>query len=331
MRMSKIYSIISKLPVNSNNKLKIFAFTKRVAWYFKYDKETYRFFVKNQVFVNSNHYYGHEFWLKNYCGYSDKIYAIIEHGVYFGDNRSLVCPKEEWDLGSVITYGDSRIKLLEELHPNMNVYAIGPRIHYAETDKEYYKELYNQIDHTGKVLTLFPAHSLAAEKSKYDSVLFLKQAEELAEKIEAKTIMVSLHPSDYLHHLDLDFNNRKVIFVGGGNKPYQFLPRLRAIFELSDLTFSNSLGTHVGYSLYMGTPHVMNLDSNKNVRPNEVFEREQREFAAVFNGDYPMAITNEQRALCDKYFGYSYIKTPNQLKELLGECKKKYESIYYGW
>lgn len=326
--MTQVYNFISKLPINSNRKLKLFALTKRIAWLFKYDIETYRFFVKNQVFINSNHYYGHEYWLKRYCGYSDKIYAIIEHGVYFGDNRSLVCPKEEWDFGSVITYGDSRINLLKELHPEMNVFAVGPRIHYAETDKDYYDELSNQIDKTGKVLTLYPAHSLASEKSNYDSELFLKQAEELAEKIGASTIMVSLHPSDFLHHLELGFNNKKVIFVGGGDKPYKFLPRLRAILELSDLTFSNSLGTHVGYSVYMGTPHVMNLESNKNVRPNEVFEREQRLFAELFNGLHPLVITNEQRDLCDRYFGYSHIKKPKELYEILCACKAKYKELY---
>lgn len=325
----EIFSIISKLPINADKKLKLFAFVKRVVWFFKYDKQTYRFFVKNQVFANSNHYYGHEYWLKKYSGYTDKIYAMIEHGVYFGDNRSLVCPKEEWSLGSVITYGDSRIKLLEELHPDMNVYAIGPRIHYAETDRDYYNELYSQIDHTGRVITIFPDHSLASEKSLYDSGLFLKQADELADKIEAKTIMVSLHPSDFLHHLDLEFKGRKVIIVSGGNKPYKFLPRLRAIFELSDLTFSNALGTHVGYSVYMETPHVMNLESNKNIRPNIIFEKEQNEFAATFNGNNPLQITDAQRKLCDKYFGYSHIKTSKQLYDILDECENKYKSIYY--
>ena len=328
MSMSQVFSFISKLPLNSNRKLKLFAFVKRVAWLLKYDKETYHFFVSNQVFVNSNHYYGHEYWLKKYSGYNDKIYAVIEHGVYFGNNHNLVCPKEEWDLGSVITYGDSRKKLLEEIHPDMNVYAIGPRIHYAETDKDYYQELYNQIDHSGRVLTLYPAHSLAAEKSLYDGDLFLRQAEELAERIGAKTIMVSLHPSDYCHHLDLGFKGKKLIFVGGGNKPYLFLPRLRAIFELSDLTFSNALGTHVGYSIYMGTPHVMNLKSNNNVCSNVAFEREQRDFAAVFDGEQPLLISNEQRALCDKYFGYTHIKKPEQLHDILCKCKAKYNELY---
>ena len=152
---------------------------------------------------------------------------------------------------------------------------------------------------------------------------------ELAELIGAKTIMVSLHPSDYRHHLDLDFNGKKIVFVGGGNKPHLFLPRLRAIFELSDLTFSNALGTHVGYSIYMGTPHVMNIESNKNIRPNKVFEKEQEDFAQLFDGHNPLDITEEQKNLCDKYFGFSHIKTPEQLYSILNECKKKYESIYY--
>ena len=329
MKNSIVYNYISKLPINANKKLKLFGFIRRIVWFFKYNKETYRFFVENQTFANSNHYYGHEYWLKKYSGYKNMIYAIIEHGVYFGDRRTLVCPKEEWELGSVITYGDSRLQLLKDLHPDMDIYAVGPRIHYAETDKDYYNELYNKIDHAGKVLTLYPAHSIAAEKSEYDSRLFLEQANNLAERIGAKTIMVSLHPSDYLHHLDLDFNGKKVIFVGGGNKPYKFLPRLRAIFEISDLTFSNALGTHVGYSVYMGTPHVLKIESNRNYSSNMVFEEEQKEFAKVFNGKDPLVITNDQKKLCDKYFGFSHIKMPEELFDILCECKRKYESIYY--
>lgn len=323
-----IFGLIQKLPLNASQKLKLYAFVKRVGWLFKYDRKTYRFFVNNQVLAYSNHYYGHEYWLKKYSGYKDYIYGIIEHGVYFGENRSLVCPKEEWELGSVITYGDSRINLLKEVHPDKYIVAIGPRIHYAETDQDYYNELYNKIDHTGKVLTLYPAHSLAAEKSLYDSQLFLKQAEILADKIGAKTIMVSLHPSDLLHKLDLGFSGKNVIIVGGGNDTFKFLPRLRAIFELSDLTFSNALGTHVGYSIYMGTPHVMNLESNHNVSTNGVFDKEQELFADAFNGEIPLVITEEQKKLCDFYFGYSHIKSPKELYDCLDTCKDKYEERY---
>lgn len=135
------WEIISCLPINSNQKLKIFCFIKKLAWYVKYNKAKYSFFKENQVFANSNHYYGHEYWLKKYSGYTGMIYGIIEHGVYFGDNRTYVCPKEEWDLGSVLTFGDSRINLLHEIHPELNVVGIGPRIHYAETDIDYLNEL----------------------------------------------------------------------------------------------------------------------------------------------------------------------------------------------
>lgn len=323
-----IFNLISRFPINASRKLSLMSFVRRLVWYFKYDKQKFRFLVENQVFANSNHYYGHEYWLKKYSGYSDTVFAIIEHGVYFGDNRSLVCPKEEWELGSVITFGDSRVRILKEMNHEYNVIPIGPRIHYAETDTDYYKELYDQIDHSGKVLTLYPAHSLSANKSSYDSSLFLKQAEELAEKIGAKTIMVSLHPSDYLHHLDLRFKDSKIIIVGGGNNSFKFLPRLRAIFELSDVTFSNALGTHVGYSVYMGTPHVLNIESNHTTYMNPVFEKEQNRFASLFNGENPLVISDNQRKLCDYYFGFSHIKTPKQLFNCLNSCKVEYERRY---
>lgn len=323
-----IFDVLKFLHIRPNRRLCIYAFLERLYWKIKYSNEKYKTLVKYQSFCPSNFYYGHEYWLRKYSGFPDKIYAHIEHGVYFGDTRLQAAPFEEWEIGNFITFGESRIKLLNEMYPGFNVFPIGPRIHYAETDKDYYNELCRKIDHSGKVLTLYPAHSLTSEKSHYDSALFLRQADTLAERIGAKTIMISLHPSDYLHHLDLDFKNKNLIFVGGGPNSFKFLPRLRAIFELSDLTFSNALGTHVGYSIYMGIPHVMNIESNHNINSNTLFEQEQRSFSSVFNGDNPLVITDMQKTLCDYYFGYSHIKTPVELYGCLEACKKEYEKRY---
>lgn len=324
-----VLELLRKFPLRPDNRLRIYALVQRFFWRMKYSRPEYNELIRNQSFAPSNLYYGHEYWLKKYSGYNDKIYAHIEHGVYFGENPTKVAGEEEWELGSIITYGESRLKLLKKLYPDYNIFLIGPRIHYAETDKDYYKELYEKIDHTGKVLTLYPTHSLASTKSLYDSKLFLEQAEALAEKIGAKTIMVSLHPSDLLHQLDIGFSGKKVVIVGGGKDSIKFLPRLRAILELSDLTFSNGLGTNLGYSLYMGTPQVMNLDSNHNVDPNVYFEEEQKKFASVFNGgDNPLVITEEQKRLCDYYFGITHIKTPAELFHCLAACKEKYEERF---
>ena len=323
-----ILRLLRRLPIRPDKRLRIFNFVKKIFYKIYYPQEISSFYIITQPFTPSGLYYGHDFWMKKYSGYSDNIYAHIEHGVYFGENKEKIGEEEEWNLGSVITYGDSRKRLLEDLYPDYNVIPIGPRIHYATTDIEYYNELYNQIDHNGKVLTLFPAHSIANEKSLYDSELFLKQADDLAKQIGAKTIMVSLHPSDYLHNLDLGFKDSKVIFVGGGNDSIKFLPRLRAIFELSDLTFSNAIGTHIGYSIYMGTPHVLNIESNHYVSKNPIFEQEQKKFASVFNGDTPLRITGEQRELCNYYFGFSYIKTSEELFNCLISCKMEYEKRY---
>lgn len=327
--LKNILIILRKINIRSDRRLFIYAFVQKILWRLKYSKDDYKKLVQYQPISPSGFYYGHEYWLKKYSGFKDRIFAHVEHGVYFGDRRKIVRSNiEEWQLGSIISFGESRLKILKELYPDYYIDFIGPRIHYAETDQEYYKELYDQIDHTGRVLTLYPAHSLATDKSCYDSSLFLQQADTLAEKIGAKTIMISLHPSDYLHHLDLEFQNKNLIFVGGGPDSFRFLPRLRAIFELSDLTFSNALGTHVGYSIYMGTPHVMNLESNHNLDSDTLFEQEQSTFASVFNGDKPLIISDEQKSLCDYYFGYSHIKSPEELYKCLEICKKEYEKRY---
>ena len=322
-----IRQLICKLPVNSDKKIRLQGFVQRIYWFLHYDKKRRNELINNQVLLNSNHYYGHEYWLKKYCGYDHRIGGIIEHGVYFGNNRDRVGPSEDWDTGSILTFGESRVSLLKELYPSYNIYPIGPRIHYADISQTYYDEIYRKLDHTGKTLTIYPSHSIANEKAKFDSKLFLEEAKQLAKRIGAKNILVSLHPSDYLHNINLDFEGANVILVGGGNNPLEFLPRIKAIFKLSDLTFSNSLGTHVGYSIYMKTPHVMSLSSNKNAG-NPVYECEQKKFAEVFNGVDLYSISEEQYALCDYYFGYSYIRKPSDLQIILDECRAKYYELY---
>jgi hypothetical protein len=83
------------------------------------------------TFVRNNAQYGNEYILRKYADYTEDLLAMIEHGIYFGNNKEKVGRKEEWDLGSIITFGDYRKNIISKVYPNYKVVCVGPLIHYA--------------------------------------------------------------------------------------------------------------------------------------------------------------------------------------------------------
>lgn len=325
MDKGKIQRNISKLPISSYNKLRLFrALTRCYAYLFCTPEEKKRRKGINNLTV-SGAYYGQEQWIKEYCGYKDAVFAYIEHGVYFGDNTSKVGWAPEWDLGNIITFGNSRYKLLKDLYPDYNVLRIGPRVHYALTDKAYYEELKAKLDPIGKTMALYPLHSIHDDKHSFNTNVFLEGAFKLGKELGVKNYLLSLHPTDLEHSSDLLYKDKNVILVTGGPANEGFLPRLRAIMELADVTYSNALGTHIGYSVYLGTPHVLDLTSNPSKGDKQTrYHEEQDQFASVFSGQDALTITKEQYDLCDYYWGYSHIKTPEEMYKALEGCKNHF-------
>ena len=318
------------MPIKAQYKLEIFNSLRKFKWKLKYKGEKLSSLLSNQTFVPSNSNYGHEHWLKSYSKFEHSIYALIEHGLFFGENESKVGFKSEWDLGSIMTYGNYRAELLHRLYPDYNIVKIGPRIHYALTDESYLRELHGKIDSSKKTMTVFPSHSLEGEKVEYNIELFYKEIRTIALELNIKNILVSLHPSDFIHNIDRLFTERGMIVVSSGVDDIKFLPRQRAIFEVSDVTYSNSLGTHVGYSLCMNTPHIINVTSMQS-RPeadslSSIFFKEEQLISSAFNGNEPFVITQEQKDLYDYYWGADCILPADKLYKELTNCYKLFRN-----
>lgn len=322
--MRDIREYIKYLPVNSARKLMIYQNIRELYWRIKYSGNDYNNILRNRTFCNTNYYYGHEYWMKRHSGYSGFIYGLIEHGLYFGDNSSKVGFKEEWDLGSIITFGDSRINLLKDLYPDYYIFGVGPRIHYAEMDNVFYNQLKSQINPNEKTMVLYPFHSEYSKKAGYDTEVFMKNASDLAKDLGVGNILVSLHPADIANHFDREYEGKRFITVSAGLDQIRFLPKLKAIMSIADIIYSNAIGTHVGYSLYLNKPNIINLTSNKTILEKSKYNEEQELFAKTFNGNSPFSITAEQRELCDYYFGYRYIRTPEDLYKIFEDCDEQF-------
>ena len=326
-----IQNQISKLPISSYNKIRLYNYISRIYWKFSCSPGEYDRRINKNSFVPSGLYYGQEQWMKEYCSFNDIVYAYIEHGVYFGDNRSKVGWSPEWDLGNIITFGDSRYNLLKDIYPDYNIVRVGPRIHYAPTDLAYKEYIKSKLLPDSKTMTLYPAHAIHDDSHSFNTKGFIDEALEVANSLNIKNILVSLHPIDLAHGVELQYQGMNMIVVSGGSSNEGFLPRLKAIMELSDLTYSNALGTHVGYSIYMGTPHILSTSSNpprskcefsSNVT-NRIYQ-ERTLFENVFSGKDGMSITKEQIDLCDYYWGFSHVKSSELLYRELSNCKNHF-------
>lgn len=321
------------IPCNADKKMRCYRDIRKLYWKYKYPGNVYKDLMEDQVLIPQNYAYGHEFWLKKFSSYDDFIYGLIEHGLFAKENPTKVGWEPEWDCGSILTYGDARYETLKRLYPEFNILRIGPRIHYARIDDKYYNELISQIDTSGKSMVLYPSHSLASEIYRYDVELFVKRALAFAKEYSIKNILVSLHPSDFLHGFQDEYKkiDSRIIPVTGGTNQSLFLPRLKAILSIADITYSNIAGTHVGYSLYMKKPHVIDSSSDNIQNISDIKDYDlhhSRVFAKAFECKDPWNISTEQYELVDYHYGFSHIKSPEELYKELEYCKVIYNKRF---
>lgn len=210
---------------------------------------------------------------------------LIEHGIYFGDNI------DSTNINHPIIYTMGRQREIFLRKKGYRAYSIGAYILYS---KHFYSVLrLKQIkEELGKTLLVFPSHSIEGINSIYDEESFLREIKKIAS--EYHTILVCMYWKDFLDGRGriYESNGYKIVSAGHRSDP-SFLPRLKDLIYLSDMTMSNSLGTHVGYSIVMGKPHYM--FSQKCFYEGENVEKE--------NHNKNMVVLQERVELFQKTFG----------------------------
>ncbi len=289
----------------------------------------------SSVFLyDQNKYYQNEFILKEYAGIDifKNLNATIEHGVYllkdyFYENDIKNNAK------AIITFSKYRKEVLEK-HTDKEIIPIGPYIHYA---KSYLNEKQKRAEklRLGRNLLVFPTHSTDWSSPEFNIRYFISEIEKL--KKDFDSVRVCLYWKDIVDKKHLPYIEQGYECVCAGNifSPF-FLSRLKNIIELSDMTVSNSIGTHTGYSVFMNKPNYFikteikytfdkklnTLDNNeqsiilKPFNSNNDYILELEELFSTFSEN----ITTEQKEKIDRYWGTSLIKTPEELNKVL----KKY-------
>lgn len=268
--------------------------------------------------------------LRNYCGVVDSPKACIEHGVHFGEyvNQS---ETDKSELPALFTLSPYRLEQIRKAS-SVPVCIVGPYIAYS---KDYLdnKSIEAIRDRLGKTILAIPSHSVRGGTVSYDYKDFINEIRRVKNAINAQTILVMLYYQDILNGDAAIFEDAGFVVVTCGyREDCHFLERQRTLIKLADFTMSNSIGTHVGYCVYMGKPHysfkqwyeydiVLHSEKDTAKAQGELFEQEVVRDAF---SSCEEAITEQQLSICKKYWGFDYVKSKEEMRLILDMCSKAY-------
>jgi hypothetical protein len=286
---------------------------------------------------HANYAYGHAVALKRYVGLPD-IYPLkvsFNHGAGFtpmGIDPQL--PKTwhyDFDIPAFLAYGTFEENLVNKYHPNNKVYVIGTPFLYADSffSNEYIQSEKNRL---GKNLLFFPGHSNGA----VDGVTNLKEILEVIKKLKSTHGFASIRSCIFVKNAQQDHHKSYIengieCVSAGDVEDCNFICRLKGLLEICDAVITNSLGSHVGYSISMNKPVMLisNVNYKHIVRhelkncsniPEEVKILEE---LLRTNGD--LMITDKMREMIEPFWGLREKKTKEELRQILHEAEQLFQ------
>ncbi len=281
-----------------------------------------------------NDFYGHAKVLKAFLGFQEnyKFKFIIEHGIFLSEYVG----KLELDSGlpSAVTSSYKRSHILKNYFKK--VFSIGPIIYYA---KNYLsnESIRSEKKKKGKTLLALPSHATLDVEDQYDISEFCQKIKKVGKNY--KTIRVCLYWKDILNGMDKKYKEYGFEIVTAGHllDPL-FLPRLKTIIELSDVTISNDAGTHVGYCLLQNKPHFIFLqkhnlvgkqtevDTGWMIRKNKKSMTPYFDVLNIFSKNSSFKITPQMKEIVNKYWGISQIKSKTALLKFVEDSERIYQN-----
>lgn len=292
--------------------------------------------------------YGHRNAFFEYAGVDSKeqrfLFPYFEHGADLRE-RSVVMPNNK-EIHSFVLQSPYKNIMIHRERPLAPVYNVGPYILYA---KKYYDDdtFAEMKEKYGKTLLLFPAHKYEKAEVSYDEAKFVKDVMDKF-KDDYDTILISVYWYDVDDSIYERFEaeGAKLVSAGFREDP-NFIVRLRAIMEFSNLVASNMTGSYIGYSKALRIPFYMFEERAKFYDIAHIGSEEQeKEYACTLNRIYaafseihPTEAQLKEQEKIYKYFwgGSDCFKTKEEARvmislssKLLAKCGgtiKGYENI----
>lgn len=258
--------------------------------------------------TKDSNYYGYLNCLKSYAQVCKSNFDI-EHGLMFGDYipYSYNCKTSK----NYLTFNKARAELLSK-NLGKKCIAIGPYIHYATPllDNNKEKELNAKF---GRVLLFFPSHSSVEADAKNNIHSEINRILELKSNGNFDTVLVCMYYLDiqkfdyYKYYESAGFQ----VVTAGHQLDLNFLRRLKSIISLADYVVSSSVGTHIGYCVYMKKPIYIIGTLTSISMPNDY-----NEIYGAFC-KYSSEITEYQYNVASRYWGFNDILSAKNLKQIL--------------
>lgn len=283
--------------------------------------------LNSKVSLSREYYRGNSFYgigsaLREYAKADRPLRACIEHGVYFGDYvNSLETEKSGFPF--VVTFSKTRVQHIAQ-KSTIPAIPIGPYIMYASPvltsqEYEYYKSM------LGRTLLVFPSHSTEGIKVKYDYEPFRNYIYSLVKEYDIDSVLVCIYYKDITKDVLEYYTNCGFIPVTCGRREDSlFLRRQRSLIELSDITTSNAVGTHIGYCAALDKPHAIyiqqrelsiNPNFNEHINTTSSYEYETSRVIDAFS-TLSITFTQKQIDVCSDYWGLGIHLTPAQLSSV---------------
>ena len=283
--------------------------------------------LTQEIFV-PNEWYGHACAIRRHAGFPEdyQIKAAVEH---FPNLRHA-----HWDVDlnaevpSVLISSSFRSEYLRT-HTHKPIFCIGSLLTYAE-DLLDDVTLIRERRRLGKNVTVFPEHSTHFINVDYDIEDYCNGLEELRKDFD--TIRICIYWKDFLRGGAKPYQDRGYEIVTAGHMyDTSFLSRLKSILKTSDAVVVNQISTVVGYAISLGIPVSM-LDSKSLSRsmdasatddvkvPDSMDEYNKDSNLISLRESFSNSgfeISDAQVELVNKYWGFSELRTPEELRLIL--------------
>lgn len=252
---------------------------------------------------------------KLYYGKVDLFHDYIEHGLFYSETATLLKHiLKEKKIKRVFTFSNRRKEQIERILRKegyrIEVVAIGPMIPAANNFYPHNKllEIKKKL---GETLLVIPMHSWSGVNNNFSSDVFIEEVERI--KHNFNTVLVCLYYMDirkgkHQYYIDKGYT----VVCNGDRLDPNFISRHKDLIELADMTMSNGIGTHIGYSIALNKPHYyykqeMVTELSATVKVDEEVEQAYRielekQIVSLF-GTFDYQISEEQKNFVRLYWG----------------------------
>lgn len=271
----------------------------------------------------ANYFYGFGDLLKQYAGLpSQYILKVAYSHMFYGRPWSVDIDS---NLPVLLVWGEAMRKAFEA-RTSKPVFSIGPPIHYAVNIYND-KVMLLEKKRLGKNALVFPSHSTHCVRVVYPYEFLLEKAADLQSRYDS--VRFCLYWKDILSGDARPFLESGYECVTAGHMFDQmFYSRLKGLLSIADHTYSNFIGTQAGLSTGLNIPHTIfpqeiMFEGNAYYKDGDEYYNEIVSMSEAFYSDEG-AVNAKQKMLADHFFGFSCVKTREELRKILMYSEEMY-------